>query len=39
MEGVSIEPNYEIKKTIADFFNNKDTAIEYVLNELFNDMI
>ena len=34
MEGVSIEPNYEIKQTIADFFNNKDTAIEYVLNEL-----
>lgn len=29
----------EIKQTIADFFNNKDTAIEYVLNELFNDMI
>ena len=34
MEGVSIEPHYEIKQTVTDFFNNKDTAIEYVLNEL-----
>ena len=34
MEGVSIEPNYEIKQTIADFFDDKDSIIEYVLNEL-----
>ena len=34
MEGTSIEPHYEVKQTVADFFDNKDTAIEYVLSEL-----
>ena len=34
MEGVSIEPHHEVKQTITDFFDDKDTAIEYVLNEL-----
>ena len=34
MEGTCIEPHHEVKQTIADFFDNKDTIIEYVLNEL-----
>ena len=34
MEGVSIEPHQEIRQTVTDFYDNKDTAIEYVLNEL-----
>lgn len=34
MEGVSIEPHHEIKQTVTDFFDNKDTAIEFVLNGL-----
>ena len=34
MEGVSIKPHHEVKQTLPDFFDNKDTAIEYVLNEL-----
>ena len=34
MEGVGIEPHYEIGQTIEDFFNDKDTAIEYILTEL-----
>lgn len=34
MEGVSIAPHYEVKQTITDFFDDKDTAIEFVLNEL-----
>ncbi len=34
MEGVGIEPRYIIKQTAEDFFNDKDTAIEYILNEL-----
>ena len=34
MEGVSIEPHQEIRQTFTDFYDNKDTAIEYVLNEL-----
>ncbi len=37
MEGTSIEPHYEVKQTISDFFDNKDTAIEYVLNELISN--
>ena len=36
MEGTSIEPHHEVKQTIADFFDNKDTVIEYVLNELIH---
>ena len=36
MEGVSIEPHYEVKQTVEDFFDDKDTAIEYVLNELID---
>ena len=34
MEGLGIEPDYEIKQTVEDFFYNKDTVLEYVLNEL-----
>ena len=34
MEGVSIEPHYEVKQRLTDFLDDKDTAIEYVLNEL-----
>ena len=37
MEGVSIEPHQEIRQTVTDFYDNKDTAIEYVLNELINN--
>ena len=37
MEGTSIEPHYEVKQTISDFFDNKDTALEYVLNELISN--
>ena len=34
MEGVSIEPHHEVKHTVTDFLNGKDTVIEYVLNEI-----
>ena len=34
MEGVSIEPHHKVKQTVTDFLNDKDTAIEYVLNEI-----
>ncbi len=34
MEGVSIEPHHEVKQTLADFFDGKDTAIEFVVAEL-----
>lgn len=37
MEGTNIEPHYEVKQTISDFFDNKDTALGYVLNELINN--
>ncbi len=37
MEGVSIEPHYEVKQTVEDFFDDKDTAVEYILNELINN--
>lgn len=37
MEGVGIEPHYKVKQTVADFFDNKDTAVEYILNELINN--
>ena len=37
MEGTSIEPHYEVKQTISDFFDNKDTALEYVLIELISN--
>ena len=37
MEGTSIEPHYEVKQTISDFFDNKDTALGYVLNELISN--
>ncbi len=33
MEGVGIEPHYKVKQTADDFFNNKDTAVEFILNE------
>ena len=36
MEGVSIEPHHEVKQTVTDFYDEKDTAIEYVLNELIS---
>lgn len=31
MEGKSIEPDYAVSETIADYFANKDTVLEYVL--------
>lgn len=34
MEGSAIEPHYEVKQTVEDFFNDEDTVLEYVLNEL-----
>ena len=34
MEGVNIEPHHEVKQTVTDFFDDKDTAIEHVLNKL-----
>ena len=37
MEGVSIEPHHEVKQTVTDIFDDKDTAIEYVLNELISN--
>ena len=37
MEGVSLQPHHEVKQTLPDFFEDKDTAIEYVLNELIKN--
>ena len=37
MEGTSIEPHHKVEQTVKDFFDDKDTAIEYVLNELINN--
>ena len=37
MEGVGIEPHYEVKQTVEDFFTDTDTAIEYILTELINN--
>ncbi len=37
MEGVGIEPHYKVKQTVADFFNDKDTAVEYILNNLITE--
>ena len=34
MEGVGVEPHYEVKQTVEDFLNDKDTAIAYILYEL-----
>ena len=34
MEGVGIEPHYQIEQTVNDLFDNRDTAIEYILSEL-----
>ena len=34
MEGVGIEPHYEARQSVVDLFEDRDTAIEYVLNEL-----
>lgn len=34
MEGMCIEPHHEVKQTVADFLDGKDTILEYVLNEL-----
>ncbi len=36
MEGVGVKPHYKVKQTVEDFLNDKDSAIEYVLNELIN---
>jgi hypothetical protein len=36
MEGVGVEPHYKIKQAVEDFFNDKDTAVEYILNKLIN---
>ena len=37
MEGVGVEPHYKIEQTVADFFNDKDTAVEYILNNLITE--
>ena len=37
MEGVGIEPHYEVKQKVEDFFTDTDTAIEYILTELINN--
>ena len=37
LEGVGVEPHYKVEQTVKDFFDNKDTIIEYVLNELINN--
>lgn len=34
MEGVGIEPHYEVRQSMEDYFNDKDSAIEFVLNNL-----
>ena len=34
MEGMGIEPHVEMKQTVADFLENKDPVVAYVLNEL-----
>ena len=34
MEGTSIEPHHKVEQTVEDFFDDKDTVIEYILNEL-----
>ncbi|MBR3757116.1 MAG: peptidase S41 [Bacteroidaceae bacterium] len=34
MEGENIEPHHEVKQTLTDFFDEKDTAIEFILNKL-----
>ena len=34
MEGTSIEPHHKVEQTVEEFFDNKDTVIEYVLDEL-----
>lgn len=34
MEGTSIEPHHKVKQTVTDFFDDKDTTLEYALNEL-----
>jgi len=34
MESENIEPHHEVKQTLTDFFDEKDTAIEFILNEL-----
>ncbi|MDA3614761.1 S41 family peptidase [Polluticaenibacter yanchengensis] len=36
MEGESIKPHLAVSKTIADFFDNKDTILEYVLTLIKN---
>lgn len=37
LEGVGVEPHHKVQQTVGDFFDNKDTVIEYVLNELINN--
>lgn len=34
MEGVGVEPHHVVKQTVEDYFAEKDTAIEYILNNL-----
>lgn len=29
MEGTSIEPHHKVEQTVEDFFDDKDTVIEY----------
>ncbi len=37
MEGVGIEPHITIGQTVEDYFADKDTVIEYILNELIKN--
>jgi len=37
MEGQSIQPHYAVSKTIADYFADKDTILEYALRLISND--
>lgn len=37
LEGVGIEPHHKVEQSVEDFFDNKDTVIEYVLNELIDN--
>lgn len=34
MEGVGVEPHFKVAQSVEDFLVNKDSVIEYVLNEL-----
>lgn len=37
LEGIGITPHHKVVQTVDDFFDSKDTVIEYILNELINN--